>query len=565
MDRLLLIDTTRVQEYIFNSNRLRENIGASYLAAQATGPWILECLEDVVGGHNVIDAAAEKLDPDRRYEDGLDAEVIYSGGGNAMIVFREGDEMGAFIRHYSRCLLLNAPGLQVYTADLEFDWEKTDRQKKLHKEVSHLFDEVAARAKRERLPGNPLLGVAVSAACSSTGLPAVAMAPMIQDDPDSVYPVSAEIEAKLKAVKPQDNQKSAGLADEFLHRRLGLDLKSRYLYPSDFDDLGRSSGEQSYLAVVHADGDSIGRHIQDIGADPPLDNRGYINARRQFSDDLKRVGRAAFLATVEPLMNRLEGDSRKGDVLLHLNAFGDELGRITLAANKNESRYYMPFRPLVMAGDDLTFVCDGRLGLALTTNYLAHFRRLFEDKFTASAGVAIVKVHYPFAAAYQLADKLAKSAKDYRRKSPGLQGGCLDWYFTAGGLHGDLEEMRRREYRVSEGRLTLRPVALEAQSGVTIMRRTWPVVRAGIDAFQDMKRNGHQEPQWSNRRSKVKALRDALRGGGKITKQFMVAARIEELPAVIEKRNPFHDDGWSQGYCGYFDALELADLFIPLP
>lgn len=564
MEHLLLIDTTQIQEYIFKSNRLRENIGASYLAAQATGPWILECLADTVGEHNVLDAAAERLDPGRHYEEGLNAEVIYTGGGNGMIVFRKAEQMAEFIKHYSRCLLLQAPGLQVFTADLAFDWEETDQEKRMYKHVSRLFDEVAAVAKRKRLPNNPLLGLGVSAACRSTGLPAVAMAPMVQEDPDSVYPVSAEILAKLKAAEPR-GEKEASLADEQLHERLGLDRQGLYLYPSDFDDMGRSLGEQSYIAVVHADGDRIGQHIKEIGADPQLNNRDYISARRDFSDELKRVGRAALLATVHPLLRQLGQDSREGNKLIHFNAFGQELGRITLAANKNGSNYYLPFRPLVMAGDDLTFVCDGRLGLALTSDYLAHFQREFEDQFTASAGVSIVKVHYPFARAYGLAEELSTSAKDYGRDNKDqLQGGCLDWYFTAGGLHAGLEEMRARDYAAADGSLTLRPVALESQRSSALKRRTWPTVRAGIDAFQDAQRNGHEAPQWSNRRNKVKALRDALRDGQMATEQFMVGTGIKQLPRVVEETDFFRSDGWYQGQCGYFDALELADLFMPV-
>lgn len=37
--QLLILDTSQIQPYVFGSNRLRENIGASYLVAQATGQW----------------------------------------------------------------------------------------------------------------------------------------------------------------------------------------------------------------------------------------------------------------------------------------------------------------------------------------------------------------------------------------------------------------------------------------------------------------------------------------------------------------------------------------------
>ena len=39
-----VLDTTGIQPYIFGSNRLRENIGASYLVSQATDNWAREAL-----------------------------------------------------------------------------------------------------------------------------------------------------------------------------------------------------------------------------------------------------------------------------------------------------------------------------------------------------------------------------------------------------------------------------------------------------------------------------------------------------------------------------------------
>ena len=40
-----VLDTTGIQPYIFGSNRLRENVGASYLVSQATDEWVKEVLK----------------------------------------------------------------------------------------------------------------------------------------------------------------------------------------------------------------------------------------------------------------------------------------------------------------------------------------------------------------------------------------------------------------------------------------------------------------------------------------------------------------------------------------
>ena len=109
--QLLILDTSQIQPYVFGSNRLRENIGASYLVAQATGQW---ALEKMPAPHNVADAQALTLNNDQWIErDGLRAEVIYVGGGNVVALFADRAEAEKYVRAYSRYLLQRAPGLQV--------------------------------------------------------------------------------------------------------------------------------------------------------------------------------------------------------------------------------------------------------------------------------------------------------------------------------------------------------------------------------------------------------------------------------------------------------------------
>ncbi len=61
-----VLDTTGIQNYVFNSNRLRENIGASQLVHEATDVWIRSIAQKNIR---------------------LETEVIYAGGGNALLLF----------------------------------------------------------------------------------------------------------------------------------------------------------------------------------------------------------------------------------------------------------------------------------------------------------------------------------------------------------------------------------------------------------------------------------------------------------------------------------------------
>jgi hypothetical protein len=79
-----------------------------------------------------------------------------------------------------------------------------------------------------------------------------------------------------------------------------------------------------------------------------------------------------------------------------------------------------------------------------------------------------------------------------------------------------------------------------------------------------------QGEEWSARRNKSKDLRDALRDGPEEVVKFLKVYRLDALPGLGYQPDPdedFSKKGWGKGdpsYCGYFDALELMDSFIPL-
>ena len=280
----------------------------------------------------------------------------------------------------------------------------------------------------------------------------------------------------------------------------------------------------------------------------------------------------------------------------HHTAYGDALTQITLnpvldeQGEETAGQWYVPFRPIVFGGDDVTFVCDGQLGLSLVLTYLKAFETqtvgLFEKpkadatdrrkSATACAGIAIVKTHYPFARAYALAEELCASAKRICRDRE-VSG--LDWHFALSGLAGDIGDIRLREYTAREGSLTLRPVTIGRETGLE--QQSWLVIEQGIAAFQDQRLTEQNRPDWSARRNKVKALRDALRSGGDAVQHFRLRflerdGQPEKLPEV-GLAEAFRERGWDavdlkpdrpgnpDKACGYFDAIELADWFIPLP
>jgi hypothetical protein len=539
---LTLVDTTGIQSYIFDSNRLQENIGASYLVDLATGGWAKEAFDAVTG------------DEDR---------ILYMGGGNFTALFESRERAEEFERRLSRRVLLEAPGLEVLTVHQE-------RQGALTEDFDAAFARMAL-LKAERPRTAPLLGLGVTRNCRSTGLPAYRNL----DIHGTSLAVAPEVIAKVEGFAG-DGVRGKRMVDRAHDRLLGelvtgtLGMKELSLeFPRDFENLGATRGEQSYLAVVHADGNGMGDRIRQIAAQYKRDDTGYERAIRAFSDGVKDASVAALRATLTDLIGAIHhevDDVREIPYPRTRDGLGPEF---SIRLRKEGGRWYLPFRPIVYGGDDVTFVCDGRIGLPLAVAYLRHFETetaklsdalLTEPGvgLTACAGVAIVKSHYPFARAYALAEELCRNAKRYRKavQSNGTDRdlSALDWHFALSGLTGRLDEIRRREYTValrgeSKPRdLTLRPVILGANPNVVERQRSWAHVERTTRTFQSA--------QWHGKRNKLKALREALREGRDKVKEFTLLYR--------QKDEMLEPGGWEGDRCTLYDAVELADFYLPL-
>lgn len=539
-----VLDTTGIQSYVFNSNRLRENIGASYLVAQATGDWVRDKLEEL------------GVPKDRQHEpitsSGLVAELVYAGGGNTVLLFQSIDYAKQFTQKLSWHILKHAPGLNIVAAHLKFDWDNDC----LYDKVEKLKTEELEKQKRSRIPSSPLLGLGVTSTCNSTQLPAINTSEeYIKADEEDIYLISRETETKLKVVSSKQvetqNEANKALKEKFQDVLKNTD----YQFPYRMDHLGRSRDESSYYAVVHADGNNMGERFKEYCKDckDSSHNGDYVERIRQLSDSVNKAGLAAIKTVAQALLDSIDQE-------------GKVMGKFSIFTQDDQP--YLPFRPLVYGGDDITFVCDGRLGLELATIYLEEFQKqqVADGKpLTACAGVCIVKSHYPFARAYELSEALCANAKKFARQqqqSLGKEYSAIDWHIAASGLFGSIGDIRKREYSVFEGNLTMRPLLIQDESN---QWRNWLNFTNIVECF-----NGNKEEEdcqkWKERRNKILALREKLREGRKATQQFLKTYRIDHLPSVQGSvdRQTLKTEGWTGKHCGYFDAIEAMEFYFPL-
>ncbi|HIE48236.1 TPA: hypothetical protein EYP84_05045, partial [Candidatus Bipolaricaulota bacterium] len=475
---LMLVEATGIQPYLFGSNQLAQNIGASELVRQATEDWVHEFTQE--------------------------AKIVYAGGGNAMLIFDSEGEADAFARKLTRRALEQARGLDLVVKRKPFD-PAGDSLADVHQELRKEL----ARRKRDRHLSTPLAGLGVTAACVYTGAPAV-------DLNDEGQLISVEVQHK-RAVKVKNESKDR------LKEQLPQVADHGYDFVYDFDQFG-ARGESSYLAVIHTDGNRIGERIKAIGQQyaRPEQNEQYRQALADFSQSVENAAYLALNATVDALLDAVvvehspEGERRS-------------IGKVPLRRRDHSGPWLLPFRPIVFGGDDVTFVCEGRLGLAVAAKYLQVFsQQILSDGEPAycRGGVAVVKSHYPFSRAYDLAEALCASAKWYINEA-NVSGRltAMDWHFAVSGLVLPIKAVRRREYTVPTGNLLMRPLRLNPPDGDW---RSWRTFTALLDGFD--------RAPWAGRRSKIKALRDALRGGREATQHFLTLHGLDlpEIPGEPE-------------------------------
>lgn len=447
--KALLFDTRSIQKYIFSSSRLKTQIGASYLVDRIFDDVLLPVIREVCGTAELDDATwREVASPDWTAMP-QKARVAYIGGGNAMILLRAdaGEAAAEIVRRFSKELLVRCPGLQtgaaIGTVDLASDgsWPpKTANRTAL-----------VQKLKEQQNTAFPLTTIPY------TGLTLAADG---TDETATSYDASrkryiAESEAaKLRVAtpRPEGGALRPARAEQALLEKLAGVLtdeeKSRFMenaaFPSELDKLGQKETE-NYIAVIHIDGNNMGKKFADLTT---------LSAYKNKSQEIRTATIRAFAELVL---------SMKEDSFPFLAQRKDA-----------EGNRYLPVRPLILGGDDMTFVCAAKVAFDCTAFIM---KSLLEKGVDTCAGVAILPTAYPFFRGYEIAEQLCDSAKGRMRKlaneREGLREEASCWLDFLR-LHGEqaptLAEIRRQEYRAALGSLHFGPYRIDGESHYAFAR-----------------------------------------------------------------------------------------------
>lgn len=464
----VLIDTISIQKYVFGSNKLKENIGASYIVS------------------NVLKYMIEYLNV-KALDKG------YEGGGNFILFFEKKDEGNNFLKDLTTFALHQAPGLKIIAACEEYNYNNGDYKTDLNYAdfAQKIFDKLGEN-KRKIYPKVTFDSHGINEDCPRTGLSAE-----IYDTYEKDY-ISSISMAKLR------------YADE-ANEALAKLYKKIYTFPEEFDKLGHSRYEDSHLAVVHIDGNGFGKLFKDLKT---------LKETIELSGKLKDTIKNSF-----------------GDLLAYIQ---DNINKIKEELKIEDN--FMPVRPIIMGGDDITFVCDGRLGIHFAEKFIEFFTANNSD-LTMCAGVAIVKLKFPFYRAYLLAEDLCANAKK-KRSMNNEEGNWIDYHISYSSFNGDINEIRENEFKSGDKVFTMKPYKLSVDKFGEIIR--------GSHQFTEKEKNNDKQ---KFPRNKLKKLREFIIEGGE-KRDFEQQYPELELPKI------FNQSGFFESKCTpYLDAIELTELY----
>lgn len=324
-----------IQSYIFATDKLKEIVGASTLVSEL--PRVV--FEEILG-----------VEVDEN-------QILLDAAGNFKYIFKESekDKCELLYRCLPKRFAEKAGNITVSQAVVKFE----DLQQKHVNEL-----ELKLKAQRNIPKKHRNLGWMSMAKNPRTGLPIIK-----KESSDFL-----DVNQSLKREKYKEDKGET--MTEFFSDTNGKK------FTDDIENI-TSDDFENWIAVIHADGNSLGTLIKNLTKDSTDIKQTY----KSFSENLKKATESAVNAAFKEVILKKDG---------HLN-------------------HKIPFRPIIIGGDDVTVVTRGDLALEFTQKYLEYFEQTTEEylgnRLTACAGIAYIKSHYPFHYGAALAEELCTVAK----------------------------------------------------------------------------------------------------------------------------------------------------------
>lgn len=508
---LTIYDLSGIQNYIFATSKLREQVGGSKIVYALLNDEMREALSllshskasesEAFTGREVIlfqrDEALAKPETDEKTY-----RIVYIGGGNAVILYRNREYSDFVTRELQKkTLILTGGEIKLCHASIEIQPEE-------EKKYADLYSELMKELIQFKASSAP-----IRTACGFS---------INKDDAISHESITRVEDEDVALSKFQKLKKF----EEHQEHRIGSSGDTRE-YVTDFSQL-REDDRKSYIAVVHLDGDSMGRNIE------------------AFVSKLGG-GEGDYFSRLNESMLSVAEMSREIDTI-YKNILYKTVDEIFPEAKR------LPFRPVVEDGDDITFIVTAEKAFEFVESFAKNLLKekgqkdnypiMIGNKFkiSVSAGIAFVHDKYPFNQAYELAEELCSGAKKIKRNLS-FYVSSMDFHIVSGSEKVDIGDFRSRNYEIDGAQLQKRPYFYDEsldkkeRDSLKAEKRDYSSFKALLSAYSQKKRSDSEGADVV--RSKYKALRDSYAEGYR-------AAEVQFN--IMELRNPNRIDGYKTAF-----------------
>lgn len=513
---LAMYDIRGIQDYIFRTPKLKHAIGASAIVESI----IEEALKAAVEKCNDMQISYE-LSWEQKIYTGEDKEiqVLYIGGGNAVVLFRDRELYMVVTRLMSKYILEHTYSLQLAATCIDKTGEYQADYRNLNAKMT--------KVKADMPESKPIGAFPIMQIELATGLPIC--------DEDK----SREVALKLAAEQ--------------------LKRKATKTEAKIFDNIIEEKGKDSNIAVVHIDGNNMGLRIRELLENGSTDNKesynkdsyiDAINLMRNISYNINHCYKDTF--------NKMMGIFNRNEEYLIIPVLiaGDDITYVCKAKAAIASVEY--------------FVNDIK-NKTMTGN--AEDRERYG--FSVCAGIAYIHSHFPFSIAYQVAEACCESAKDRAKsnlKENDMVGNFFDFQFCKNVQTLDMSTIRQNQYITpTKENLLCRPFEI----GETDKYYSYDKLKRYINFFNSLNESTTKEGKGTDKtlpRSHAKKLRNIYPLGYTQVNSFISFLKSRNWTLPDERKGNNEGDSKVEAYvmddntriAKYYDALELMDVYVNL-
>lgn len=406
---LAMYDIRGKQDFIYKSSKIKEIIGGSYIIRDCFDdclfPAAEKCSEKGIFSYRRNTSHEESNDFTvenfkKRLQEGYIGEVIYDGGGNFFVLYKDVIIYREVNRRFYHNLLEKTYSLKVLTTyidNVNFDNYREDQKK--------LYAKHRRREQRESMI-SPVNTLPIVQTDYRTSLPLAELQYIGDGRVGREEKVS--LESKKKYEKYSQIEKNGKEDRQIQGSRL-------------LDELVTKRGEESLLAVIYIDGNNMGAQVEkclnNLKKDDGTENKSYeasAKALRNFSAEIQKHYITDRIRDVDALLSEKENEKR---------------------------------RFVIYAGDEVTFICNARNAYDVAVEYLTKLAESSEEEAprTSCAGIAVFHSHAPFPEAYRIAEECCESGKRLMKEEKIEHASLIDFHYCQGAFGTSLEEIRKEE------------------------------------------------------------------------------------------------------------------------